>query len=125
MRTHDVSAQPKNGETLLQLVLDDIKWSEETYGHDVIAACSDDGGDACQIWCLLCVLLPWLIIILCWAHQINLIIGDYCTISINPSPCVTCDQLSELMVSSVWVMACDIPNFLSGMAKNLDPEHPI
>ena len=29
MRTHDVSAQPKTGEALLQLVVDDIRWSQE------------------------------------------------------------------------------------------------
>jgi len=46
MRTHDVSAEPKTGDALLQLVVDDLRWSEETYGHKVIAACSDDGGDA-------------------------------------------------------------------------------
>ena len=39
-----------------------------------------------------------------------------CTISINPSPLVTCDHPSELMVLSVWVMVCDIPNFSSSMA---------
>jgi len=46
MQTHDVSAQPKTGKALLQLVIEDIKWSEETYGLTIIAACSDDGGNA-------------------------------------------------------------------------------
>ncbi|KAM6491660.1 hypothetical protein JOM56_012904, partial [Amanita muscaria] len=69
MRTHDVSTQPKTGEALLQLVVEDIKWSEETYGLTVIAACSDDGGDARKMRRLLLALMPWLIIILCWAHQ--------------------------------------------------------
>ena len=32
MRTHDMFAQAKTGEALLQLVVDDVKWSE-TYGH--------------------------------------------------------------------------------------------
>ncbi|KAF8345223.1 hypothetical protein F5887DRAFT_836824, partial [Amanita rubescens] len=69
MRTHDVSAQPKTGKTLLQLVVDDIRWSEETYGHRVIAVCSDDGGDARKMRRLLRAQMPWLIITLCWAHQ--------------------------------------------------------
>jgi hypothetical protein len=89
MRTHDVSAQPKTGETLLQLVLDDIKWSEETYGHTVIAACSDDGGDARKMRRLLRVQMPWLIIVLCWAHQINLIVGDYLALGLPFLGCVT------------------------------------
>ena len=46
MQTHDVSVHAKTGEALLALVVEDIKWSEETYGLSVIAACSDDGGDA-------------------------------------------------------------------------------
>ena len=46
MQTHDVSARAKTGEALLTLVLKDIKWSEEMYSLMVIAACSDEGGDA-------------------------------------------------------------------------------
>ncbi|KAI9450427.1 hypothetical protein BJY52DRAFT_1100490, partial [Lactarius psammicola] len=69
MRTHDVSAQPKTGEALLQLVIEDIKWSEEMYGLTIIGVCSDDGGDAHKMWRLLLVSMPWLIVVLCWAHQ--------------------------------------------------------
>ena len=58
MRTHDVSTQPKTGEALLNLVVEDIKWSEETYGVTVIAACSDDGGDARKMQRLLLVQMP-------------------------------------------------------------------
>ena len=88
MQTHNVSAQPKTGETLLNLVVEDIKWSEETYGIQVIAACSDNGGDARWMRHLLLGLMPWLIIILCWAHQINLIIGDYLTLRLPFQGCV-------------------------------------
>src|SRR5258705_5308134 len=28
------------------------------------------------MWCLLLELMPWLIVILCWAHQIDLVIDD-------------------------------------------------
>ncbi|KAF8269571.1 ribonuclease H-like domain-containing protein [Lactarius quietus] len=88
MRTHDVSVQPKTGDALLQLVIEDIKWSEETYRLTIIAACSDDGGDARKMRCLLLVRMPWLIIILCWAHQINLIVGDYLTLKLPFQDCV-------------------------------------
>jgi hypothetical protein len=37
---------------------------------------------------LLLVLMPWLIIILCWAHQINLIIGDYLALKLPFQDCV-------------------------------------
>ena len=88
MRTHDVSTQPKTGEALLSLVVEDIKWSEMTYGLTVIAACSDDGGDARKMRRLLLVLMPWLIIVLCWAHQINLVVGDYLSLKLPFQDCV-------------------------------------
>jgi hypothetical protein len=88
MRTHDVSTQPKTGEALLNLVVEDIKWSEMTYGLTVIAACSDDGGDARKMRRLLLVQMPWLIIILCWAHQINLVVGDYLSLKLPFQDCV-------------------------------------
>jgi hypothetical protein len=88
MRTHDVSTHAKTGEALLALVLEDIKWSEETYGLSIIAACTDDGGDARKMRRLLLVLMPWLIVILCWAHQINLIIGDYLSLKLPFQDCV-------------------------------------
>ena len=88
MRTHDVSTQPKTGEALLELVVLDIQWSEETYGLAIIAACSDDGGDTRKMRRLLLVLMPWLIIMLCWAHQINLIVGDYLSLKLRFQDCV-------------------------------------
>jgi hypothetical protein len=88
MRTHDVSTQPKTGEALLNLVVEDIKWSEVTYGLTIIAACSDDGGDARKMRRLLHALMPWLIVILCWAHQINLIVGDYLALKLPFQDCV-------------------------------------
>ncbi|KAF8800436.1 hypothetical protein BYT27DRAFT_7216943 [Phlegmacium glaucopus] len=83
-----VSVDFETGETLLQLVVEDIKWSEETYCLSVIAACSDDGGDARKMRRLLLVLMPWLIIILCWAHQINLIVGDYLSLKLPFQDCI-------------------------------------
>lgn len=88
MRTHDVSAHAKTGEALLALVVEDIKWIEEKYGVSVIAACSDDGGDPRKMRRLLLALMPWLIIILCWAHQINLIVGDYLSLKLPFQDCV-------------------------------------
>lgn len=82
MRTHDISTQQKTGNTLLKIVTDDIKWSEEKYGLKVIAVCSDDGGDSRKMRRLIASSMPWLIIVLCWAHQINLIVGDYLSIKL-------------------------------------------
>jgi hypothetical protein len=37
---------------------------------------------------LLLGLMPWLIIIVCWAHQINLIVGDYLGLRVDFLSCV-------------------------------------
>lgn len=93
-----MSAQAKTGEALLQLVVDDIKWSEETYGHSVIAVCSDDGGDARKMRRLLRMTMPWLIITLCWAHQVNLIVGDYLALKLPFQDCI-----SKALVVIKWM----------------------
>ena len=54
----------------------------------IIALCSDNGGDAHKMWRLLLELMPWLIIIVCWAHQINLIVGDYLGLKTDFLSCV-------------------------------------
>jgi hypothetical protein len=77
MRTHDVSADAKSGDALLKLVTDDLQWIENTYNVSVIGVCTDNGGDARKMRRLLLALMPWLIVLVCWAHQINLIVGDY------------------------------------------------
>ena len=46
MWIHDVSVHVKTGEALLALVVEDLKWSKDLYALSIIAACSDDGGDA-------------------------------------------------------------------------------
>jgi hypothetical protein len=88
MRTHDVSADAKSGEGLLKLVTEDIQWSQSTFGLLIIAVCSDNGGDARKMRRLLLTLMPWLIIVVCWAHQINLIVGDYLGLQIEFLTCV-------------------------------------
>ena len=46
MRTHDVSADAKSGDSLLKLVTEDLQWIENTYKVSVIGICTDNGGDA-------------------------------------------------------------------------------
>jgi hypothetical protein len=50
---------------------------EEKFGVQVIAWCTDDGPDGKKMRRLLQGLFSWLIVILCWAHQINLVVGDF------------------------------------------------
>jgi hypothetical protein len=88
MRTHDVSAEQKSGEFLLGLVLNDIQFIQTKYGVIIIAWCTDDGGDGRKMRRLLFLRMPWLIILLCWAHQMNLIVGDYLKLRIDFLQCV-------------------------------------
>jgi len=50
---------------------------EEKFRTQLITWCTDDGPDGKKMRQLLQVLFVWLIIILCWVHQINLVVGDF------------------------------------------------
>ena len=76
MNTHDVTCDAKTGDHLLKLICEDLALMESKYSVTTIGWCTDDGPDAKKMRRLLLVLYPWLIIILCWAHQINLVVGD-------------------------------------------------
>lgn len=49
---------------------------ESKYGVKIIAWCTDDGPDGKKMRRLLQAQFPWPITLLCWAHQINLVVGD-------------------------------------------------
>jgi hypothetical protein len=78
--THDVTREAKTRVQLLKHVLDDKKLMEDKFGIQLIAWCTDDGPDGKKMRRLLQDLFKWLIVILCWAHQINLIVGDFLVI---------------------------------------------
>jgi len=88
MHTHDVLAEAKSGEALLKLVTEDIQWIEDMYKLSVIGVCTDNGGNAWKMCWLLFNLMSWLIVLVCWAHQINLIVGDYLSLKIDFLTCI-------------------------------------
>lgn len=88
IRTYDVSALAKTGELLVKLVTEDIDYAEQKFGLTVIGWCSDDGGDARKMRRLLSAQRPWLIVILCWAHQVNLVVGDLFTLKLPMFRCI-------------------------------------
>jgi len=88
MCTHDVSADARSGDTLLKLVTNDLQWIENKYEVTIIGVCTDNGGDARKMRRLLFDLMPWLINLVCWAHQINLIVGDYLSLRIDFLTCL-------------------------------------
>ena len=49
---------------------------EDNYGINVIGWCSDNGLDSKKGCRLMSEAFIWMIILVCWAHQINLVVGD-------------------------------------------------
>ncbi|KAF8062590.1 ribonuclease H-like domain-containing protein [Lyophyllum atratum] len=80
IRTHNMTGEPKTGDRLLELVLDDIEYMVDKYGVKVIAWCTDDGPDGKKMRRLLLRRFPWIMVLVCWAHQINLVVGDFLTL---------------------------------------------
>jgi len=67
----------KTGNELLVIVLGDTTYIFDKFSVTVIAWCTDDGPDGKKMWCLLAVKLPWIIMIVCWAHQMNLVVSKF------------------------------------------------
>ena len=85
---HNVSSQAKTGEELLKLVKANILYAQLIFLVTIIAWCSDDGGNTRKMCRLLVIDWLWLIILLCWAHQINLIVGDLLVLKIPLFDCI-------------------------------------
>ena len=72
-----MSGRPKTGDELLMIVEGDIKLIFDKFGVIVIAWCTDDGPDGKKMRRLLGAKYHWLIMLVCWAHQMNLVVGDF------------------------------------------------
>jgi hypothetical protein len=72
-----MSGKLKTGDQLLEIVESDIQYIHNKFGITVIAWCTDDGPDGKKMRQLLGAKYWWLITLLCWAHQINLVVGDF------------------------------------------------
>ena len=72
-----MSGRPKTGDELLMIVEGDIKLIFDKFGVIVIAWCTDDGPDGKKMRQLLGAKYRWLIMLVCWAHQMNLVVGDF------------------------------------------------
>ncbi|KAG8708308.1 hypothetical protein FRC11_006575 [Ceratobasidium sp. 423] len=76
VKIHDMSKLPKTAENHLHVVKDDIDCAERDYGVRIIAWVSDAGGDARAMRVRLHHERPYILVFDCWAHQVNLIVGD-------------------------------------------------
>lgn len=84
-----MTGEPKTGDRLLQLVDGDIEFMQEKFKIKPIVWCCDDGPDCKKMRCLLPEKFVWLIALVCWAHQINLIVGDFLSLKIEALSVVT------------------------------------
>ncbi|KZV80517.1 hypothetical protein EXIGLDRAFT_630029 [Exidia glandulosa HHB12029] len=76
VRSHDTFGKPKTAAALWGTAQGDMEYMQKELDVDVIGACTDDGPDGKGMRNLARIELPWLILLLCWAHQNQLIIGD-------------------------------------------------
>ncbi|KAF8671798.1 hypothetical protein RHS04_08128 [Rhizoctonia solani] len=76
VQVHNLSAQHKTANNHLKLVLNDIDSAEKEHNVRIIAWVSDAGGDSQAMRVQLHRLRPHILVFDCWAHQINLIVGD-------------------------------------------------
>jgi hypothetical protein len=66
----------KTGDRMFELMKADKKLMEEKYDLTVAGWCADAGPDTKKGKQLMTEAFLWMIILVCWAHQINLIVGD-------------------------------------------------
>ncbi|THV04529.1 hypothetical protein K435DRAFT_649113 [Dendrothele bispora CBS 962.96] len=68
----DVSSIPKTAKTLLKIVKCEMKMICKAFGVILVTWCTDCGGDAAKMRRLLVRKYPWIIVLDCWAHQLQL-----------------------------------------------------
>ncbi len=77
MQTHDTSSLPKTGEQHALLIEEDMYLMKMEYNVHPIGWVTDDGPDGKGARNLLRKRMPWLITLVCWAHQSSLLAGDF------------------------------------------------
>lgn len=67
----DTSRQSKDANSLLRLMLDEIKYAIEVLKLVVVAWCTDASGESAKMRRLLVKKFPWIVVLDCWAHQVR------------------------------------------------------
>jgi hypothetical protein len=71
-----MTKEPKTGDQMFKLMKADKTLMEEKYKITVGGWCADKGLDTKKGKRLMSEAFCWMVIIVCWAHQMNLIMGD-------------------------------------------------
>ena len=73
-----MTGRPKTGDEMFKIICEEISYIKEKYNVRAIGWVTDDGPDGKKARRLAAEdpLLAYLILLVCWAHQINLVFGD-------------------------------------------------
>jgi hypothetical protein len=71
-----MTKEPKTGDRMFELMKEDKKLMEEKYNIPVAGWCMDKGPDMKKGKWHMAETFMWIITLVCWVHQINLIVGD-------------------------------------------------
>ncbi|EIW55395.1 uncharacterized protein TRAVEDRAFT_131744, partial [Trametes versicolor FP-101664 SS1] len=77
VQTHDMTGLPKTGEQHAEIIEEDIILMRREFDVHPIGWVTDDGPDGKGARNLLRKRMPWLITLVCWAHQSSLLAGDF------------------------------------------------
>ncbi|KAF5354454.1 hypothetical protein D9758_012384 [Tetrapyrgos nigripes] len=72
----DILSQPKTAESLLEIILKEIEHIKSVLLVTLVAWCTDCSGESLKMQQLLQEHFEWIIVLDCWAHQFNLVVGD-------------------------------------------------
>lgn len=70
LNTTNISAQRKDAQGLLAIVLNEIQYATEVLRVQLVAWCTDASGESAAMRRLLVQKLPWIVGVDCWAHQV-------------------------------------------------------
>ncbi|EJD47534.1 hypothetical protein AURDEDRAFT_62232 [Auricularia subglabra TFB-10046 SS5] len=76
LQSHNMFGQPKTGAKLWELTQLNVTSAKDLYGVETIGICTDDGPDGKCMRRLARENFSWWILVVCWAHQNQLMIGD-------------------------------------------------
>jgi hypothetical protein len=87
--------EPKTGDRMFELMKDDKKLMEEKYNITIAGWCADEGPDTKKGKRLMTENFAWMIILVCWAHQINLVVEDLLKVK---------DELIEVIKTAIQII---------------------
>ncbi|KAJ3006822.1 hypothetical protein NUW54_g3791 [Trametes sanguinea] len=77
-----MTGRPKTGQEHAEIIKANMQHMRDVYDVQPVVMVTDGGPDGKGARDLLCASLPWLMTIVCWGHQSQLLVSDYLTFSV-------------------------------------------